>query len=353
MKVAIMAGGTGGHVFPALAVAERLRDLGHEVVWMGTRDGLEARVVPEQGFGIEWITIHGLRGRGLGRWLGAPLRLLRALVQALRILHRQRPAVVLGMGGFAAGPGGVAAWLLRQPLVIHEQNAAAGMTNRWLSRLARRGLQAFPGALPKAHTVGNPVRADFAHIPAPAQRLAGRTGAMRLLVLGGSQGARALNECVPQALAQVPPVQRPAVWHQGGRTLDTARTAYQAAGVQARLDAFIDDMPAAYAWADLVLCRAGAMTVAELAAAGVGAVLVPFPHATDDHQTRNAGFLVRAGAALLLPERELDTSRLAALVAQLGADRARLLAMAQAARAVASPGALEAIVEALLQEGAA
>ncbi|MGH8561955.1 MAG: undecaprenyldiphospho-muramoylpentapeptide beta-N-acetylglucosaminyltransferase, partial [Nevskiales bacterium] len=293
-----MAGGTGGHVFPALAVAERLRELGHRVVWMGTQAGLEARVVPAHGLPIEWITIAGVRGKGLLTLLLAPLELLRALLQAIGILRRYRPQVVIGLGGFVAGPGGFAAWLLGRPLIIHEQNAIAGLTNRLLARLARRVLEAFPDTFPvsgKRLTVGNPVRPEIAALPPPEQRLAGRSGAVRMLVLGGSLGALALNRGVPQALALLPPELRPDVRHQAGRTLDEANKAYAAAGLDIQPEAFIEDMAAAYAWADLLVCRAGALTVAELAAAGLPALLIPFPHAVDDHQSANAHYLVSAG----------------------------------------------------------
>lgn len=337
--VLIMAGGTGGHVFPALAVAERLRAAGMPVVWMGTRQGLEAKLVPAAGITIEWIGVAGLRGKGLRRLLTLPFMLGRALLQARTILRRLRPPVVLGMGGFASGPGGLAARLLGIPLVVHEQNAIAGLTNRWLARLASRVLEAFPGTFPasrRALAVGNPVRDAIAALPPPALRFAGREGRLRLLVLGGSQGALALNQLVPQALAQLPEAARPEVWHQaGGRLHDTAAAAYQEAGVAARLTPFIDDMAAAYAWADLVLCRAGALTIAELAAAGVAALLVPFPFAVDDHQTANAAFLARGGAARVVQQADLDAAALAALLGELLADRQALWAMAEAARALA------------------
>ena len=334
MKVLIMAGGTGGHVFPALAVAQVLRDLGHEIVWIGAPDSFESRTVPRHGHPVEFIRVSGLRGKGLVKLLSAPLLLWRATADAWRVLRRQRPAVVLGMGGFAAGPGGVAAWLMRIPLVIHEQNAAAGMTNRLLARIADRVLQAFPDTFRKALTVGNPVRAGFSAIPALSERLR-HDGPRRVLVVGGSQGARALNERVPQALALMPLVKRPLVRHQAGRTLDIARSSYAAAGVQASVEEFIDDMPAAYRWADAVVCRAGASTIAELSAAGCAALLVPFPAAVDDHQTRNGEYLQRAAAARLVQERELTPPRLAAELADLLADDDRLAAMGQAARGCA------------------
>ncbi|MEQ1439913.1 undecaprenyldiphospho-muramoylpentapeptide beta-N-acetylglucosaminyltransferase [Fontimonas sp. SYSU GA230001] len=344
----IMAGGTGGHVYPALAVADYLRERGHQVVWMGAPDSFEARVVPPHGIPMQYVCVSGLRGKGLLKLLQAPLQLLRAILQALAILRRERPDAVLGMGGFAAGPGGVAAWLLRRPLVVHEQNAAAGLTNRWLARLARCVLEAFPGTFRDAQTVGNPVRAGFAAVPAAAQRLE-HEGAPRLLVVGGSQGAKALNEQVPRALALLAPAQRPEVRHQAGRTLDIARRAYAEVGVEARIESFIDDMPGALAWADLVVCRAGASTIAELSAAGVASLLVPFPFAVDDHQTRNAEYLVNAGAAVLLPERDATPAQLAALLRELLGDRQRLRRMSEAARAAAWPDATARIADVCLQ----
>jgi UDP-N-acetylglucosamine--N-acetylmuramyl-(pentapeptide) pyrophosphoryl-undecaprenol N-acetylglucosamine transferase len=355
--VLIMAGGTGGHVFPALAVARELAGREQPVVWLGTRRGMEARVVPAAGIALEYIRVQGLRRRGPMAWLLAPFGILLAIADALRVLRRCRPRLVLGMGGYAAGPGGVAAWLLRLPLVIHEQNAVAGLTNRLLARLAREVLQAFPGAFPapvRARTIGNPVRREIAALPAPAARFAGRSGPLRLLVLGGSQGARAINQAVPAALALLPADQRPEVWHQAGEaTLTETAEAYRVAGVGARLVPFIDDMAAALGWADLVLSRAGALTVAELAAAGVGAILVPYPAAVDDHQTRNAAYLVDAGAATLLPQPQLDPARLARQLEPAAADRAGLLARAERARALAWPAATEALVSACLAHGGA
>lgn len=353
MNVMIMAGGTGGHVYPALAVAHELKARGHQIVWMGAPESFEARVVPAQGFPIEFVRVSGLRGKGLVKLLLAPLLIARAMLDAWAALRRREPAVVLGMGGFAAGPGGLVARLWGVPLVIHEQNAAAGLTNRWLARLARRVLEAFPDTFRGAETVGNPVRAAIRAVPAPEARLAGRRGPGRVLVIGGSQGSRALNERMPEALALLPAAQRPEVRHQAGRTLDVARAAYERAGMPASVTAFIEDMADAYAWADLVVCRAGASTVAELAAAGCGAVLVPYPHAVDDHQTRNAEYLVRAGAAVLIPEPQLDARRLADTLGGLLADRARLLAMARAGRGAAWTGAEQKIADAVLAEAAA
>jgi UDP-N-acetylglucosamine--N-acetylmuramyl-(pentapeptide) pyrophosphoryl-undecaprenol N-acetylglucosamine transferase len=301
---------------------------------------------------MEWIGVAGLRGKSLRqRWL-TPVMLSQALWQAGMILRRLRPPVVLGMGGFVSGPGGVMARLLGIPLVVHEQNAIAGMTNRWLARIARRVMEAFPGTFPperQATTVGNPVRASIAELPPPAERFAGRTGRRRLLVLGGSQGALALNQLVPQALAQLPESERPEVWHQaGGQLHEAAETAYREAGITARLTPFIENMAEAYGWADLVLCRAGALTIAELAAAGVGAILVPFPFAVDDHQTANARFLERDGAALVCPQAALTAERLAMLLRELLSDRDRLLRMAEAARRLAQVDAAEQVALACL-----
>jgi UDP-N-acetylglucosamine--N-acetylmuramyl-(pentapeptide) pyrophosphoryl-undecaprenol N-acetylglucosamine transferase len=348
----IMAGGTGGHVFPALALARELRARQWRVVWLGTRRGLEARLVPAADFPIEWLSVGGLRGKGPTVWLGAPLRLMRALLQSIAVIRRHRPVIVVGLGGFAAGPGGVAAWLLRRPLLIHEQNAVAGFTNRCLSHLARRVLAAFPGAFAErvhAEVVGNPVRAEILALAAPARRFALRDPAIRLLVLGGSQGATRLNSIVPLALALARSggAARFEVRHQAGeRWLPSAQQCYASAGVSARLHAFIENMSEAYGWADLVICRAGALTVSELAAAGVGAILVPFPAATDDHQTRNAQILVRAGAAVLIADAALSAGRLAAEIGALCQGRGKLLAMAESARELARPHATAALADA-------
>ncbi|HMA12737.1 MAG TPA: undecaprenyldiphospho-muramoylpentapeptide beta-N-acetylglucosaminyltransferase [Steroidobacteraceae bacterium] len=351
--VMIMAGGTGGHVFPALALARVLRSHSREVIWLGTRRGLEARVVPAEGIAIEWLSVSGMRGKSLAALLNAPFMLARSLWEALRIMRRHRPAVVVGLGGFVAGPGGLAAWLCRRPLLIHEQNAIAGFTNRCLSHLAREVLTAFPAAFAanrKARLIGNPVRADIASLPAPAARFEGRSGAVRLLVVGGSLGAMRLNQAVPQALARLAASGlRLEVRHQSGeKHIDAARAAYAAAGVQGEVSAFIADMAGALGWADLVICRAGALTIAELAAAGVGAILVPYPHAVDDHQTHNAQFLVEAGAARCVADATLTGETLAALLQPLLGDRAKLLDMARAARAVARVDAADKLYQACL-----
>ncbi len=343
--VLIMAGGTGGHVFPALAVARVLRAGGHEVVWLGTRRRIEAKLVPAEGIPIEWIDIEGLRGRGLTGWLAAPAKLLRAISQALSILRRVRPAVAFGGGGFASGPGGIAAWLTRTPLVIHEQNAAAGLTNRWLARLADIVAEAFPGSFPGRRdvvTTGNPVRREIAALPPPEERFAARDGRLRLLVFGGSQGAAVLNRIVPRAIALLPDAVRPRVMHQSGPAqLEETAALYRQLGVAADVRVFIDDMAAAYAAADLAVARSGS-TVSELAVAGLGAILVPLAIAMDDHQTRNAGFLVAAGGARMIPESALTPDRLAAEMLEiLEGGRDVPLKMARAARAVAVTDAAE------------
>ncbi|MGH8292251.1 MAG: undecaprenyldiphospho-muramoylpentapeptide beta-N-acetylglucosaminyltransferase [Gammaproteobacteria bacterium] len=357
MKIVIMAGGTGGHVFPALAVADVLRARGHEVSWIGTRAGLEARVVPAAGFAMEWIDVGGLRGKGWGTLLMSPWRVARALQQARRIFRRLRPAVALGMGGFASGPGGLAARLSGCPLVLHEQNTMPGITNRVLSHLARRVLEGFPGsfrAARRAEFIGNPVRSAIAALPPPQARFAGRGGALRVLVIGGSQGAQVLNQTVPAAIAQWQALPRPEVWHQtGARNEEAVAAVYREHGIQARVTAFIEDMAGAYAWADLAVCRAGALTIAELTAAGLGAVLVPFAAAVDDHQTRNAQFLVRAAAAELLPQAVLSAASLQVVLQRVAKDRQMLLAMAQRARALAKPHAALKVAEACLQVGGA
>lgn len=349
MKILVMAGGTGGHVFPALAVAQELRARGHEIVWMGTPDSFESRRVPQHGIPMEFVRVSGLRGKGLLKLFLAPLLIARAMLDAWAVLRRQKPNAVLGMGGFAAGPGGVVAWAWGLPLVIHEQNAAAGFTNRLLSWCARRTLQAFPNTFPGARTVGNPVREGFAVLPAPAARLARDT--RRVLVIGGSQGARALNERMPAALKLIPEARRPQVRHQAGRTLEVAQKSYADAGVTADVTAFIEDMPAAMAWADLIVCRAGASTIAELAAAGCASLLVPFPAAVDDHQTRNGEHLLRAGAAVLIQERDLTPELLARTITELLDDRARLVRMAESARGCAWLDASAAIADEVLLAG--
>jgi UDP-N-acetylglucosamine--N-acetylmuramyl-(pentapeptide) pyrophosphoryl-undecaprenol N-acetylglucosamine transferase len=355
--VMIMAGGTGGHIFPGLAVARVLHARGVPVVWLGSSHGLENKLVPAAGITLDTIAVSALRGRGVLSLLLAPLRLARSLWQALAVLRRRRPRSVLSLGGFAAGPGGVAAWLLRRPLLVHEQNRVPGFTNRALASIARRVLTGFPEVFPrslKAEAVGNPVREEIAAVVPPAERLAGRNGTRRLLVLGGSQGARALNLAVPQALAALRIDQPVEVRHQSGaRHLEGAQQAYADAKVDARVDAFINDMAEAYGWADLVICRAGALTLAELAAVGVGAILVPFPHAVDDHQTRNGEFLVANGAARLVPENGELSAHLAKELTDLLPSRSLLMQMALAARAQSRTDAAERVADFCLAEARA
>jgi UDP-N-acetylglucosamine--N-acetylmuramyl-(pentapeptide) pyrophosphoryl-undecaprenol N-acetylglucosamine transferase len=350
----VMAGGTGGHVYPALAVADEMRARGWEVFWLGTRAGLEARVVPAAGIDMVWVSMGGVRGKGLLKKLLLPVMLLRAFWQSLRAILQRRPDVVLGMGGYTAFPGGMIASLLNRPLVIHEQNSVAGLTNRVLACLADQVLVAFPEVFRNAGDhpipcrkvetkwVGNPVRADIAALS--VEPSAPRSGLLRLLVIGGSLGASALNELVPKALALLPADQRPAVLHQSGRQhLDILRSHYAAAGVEADLRDYIEDMAAAWSDCDFAICRAGAITVAELACAGVPAVLVPFPHAVDDHQTGNARFLSESGAGWLMQQKDLDPQKLATLIS--GLDRPTLGVMAAKARALAKPDAAARVAD--------
>lgn len=347
LKVMIMAGGTGGHVFPALAVARELKLAGHQTAWLGTERGIEARLVPEARIKLHFLSVEGVRGRGWTGLLKAPFLIARAVVQAAGYLRRERPDVVLGFGGFASGPGGIAAKLLRIPLVIHEQNAVAGTTNRYLAPLARRVLTAFPSTLSKGLVVGNPVRSELAALAAPEERLAGREAQpLRLLVLGGSLGARAMNELLPQALARLSASSRPSVWHQcGAAHLEATRTAYAEQDIESKVEPFIEDMAEAYRWADWVMCRAGALTVSELMTVGLAALMVPFPHAIDDHQTHNAAMLVNANAALAVAQKDLDAEKLAALIENEFSERASLVKRACAGRRLAQPGAARVVAE--------
>ena len=347
--VLIMAGGTGGHIFPGLAVAEVLRARDVPVAWLGAVGGMEDRLVPAHAIVLHRIVVSGLRGKDWKTRLLAPLMLSRALFASWRVQRRVKPRSVLSMGGYVAGPGGVAARLLGYPLLVHEQNAVAGYTNRKLAAYACRVLVGFAGALPRAWWVGNPVRDAIARLPPPPARMQARHGRPRLLVLGGSLGARTLNLGLPAALARLAPAARPLVVHQCGIRVDEARRAYAAVGVEAEVVSFIKDMAAAYAAADLVVCRAGALTIAELTVVGLGALLVPFPYAVDDHQTCNAQAMVAAGAAQLIQERDLTDDGLAQRLMALLSDRAQLLAMATAARTLARPHAAMAIADACLE----
>ena len=334
----VMAGGTGGHIMPGLAVADFVRARGWSVVWLGNPEGMEARLVPAKGYPLAPVRFSALRGKGLLRKLLLPLALLRGFFDSLRAIRQWRPDVVIGFGGYVSFPGGMMASLLGRPLAIHEQNAVAGLSNRVLARLADAVLCGFPKALPGGQWCGNPVRAAIAELPAPESRYRERTGPLRLLVVGGSLGAAALNEALPLALAEIDAAERPQVRHQAGeRHIDALRTRYADAGVAAECLAFIDDMAGAYAEADLVICRSGALTVAEVAAAGIAAIFVPFPHAVDDHQTVNARFLADEQAAILLPQTQLDAKGLAETLRRL--DRAALQAMAVKARELARPEA--------------
>ena len=373
--ILIMAGGTGGHIYPGLAVADALRAQGWTVVWLGAPNSMEAELVPKHGYPVAWVNFSGVRGKGLLRLLSLPFTLLRALGQSAAAIFRHRPDVVLGMGGYITMPGGLMAAILRRPLVIHEQNSIAGMSNKVLAILARRVLSGFPGVLPRAEWCGNPVRADIAALPDPQTRYLARSGKLNVLVVGGSLGAQALNEALPKALAMLSEPERPNVLHQTGKKhFETVQKLYAQAGVkvggmtrcaqatgagmpplhllpqtagcasnvsEVDIRPFLDDMANQYAHADVLICRAGALTIAELAAAGVASVLIPLPIAVDDHQTHNARFFSEHGAAVLLPQKELSAEKLAQLLREFS--REKLLAMAQAARSLAKPDATQAV----------
>ena len=344
----IMAGGTGGHIFPGLAVAEALRERGWRVHWLGAPASMESRLVPPRGFALETIDFGGVRGKGVVTLALLPLRLLRAFWQALQVVRRVKPDVVVGLGGYISFPGGMMGVLAGKPLVLHEQNSVAGMANKVLAGVADRVFTAFPNVFKKAQWVGNPLRTPFLHQPAPAERFAGRSGPLRLLVVGGSLGAKALNDVVPQALALIPEPQRPTVVHQSGeKQIDALRANYIAAGVHAELTPFIDDTAQAFADADLIVCRSGASTVTEIAAVGAAALFVPFPSAVDDHQTTNARFLVDAGAAWLVPQNELSPQQLALRLQS--AQRDQLVAMAEKAKQMQKTEAVAAVVSACEQ----
>jgi len=351
--VLIMAGGTGGHVFPGLAVARRLLEKQARVVWLGTHRGIESQAIPSSGLAIdmEWLTIQGVRRKGWLRWLLFPFSLLFAMAQAYRVFRRRKPDVVLSLGGFVAGPGGLMAWLTRTPLLIHEQNAIPGMTNKWLAPLADQVLSGFPNAFGRhlvARPVGNPVRSEIAALQDPRDRLVSHRGKLRLLIVGGSQGASLFNEIVPLAVQTLPVVMRPEIWHQCGRQKAEA-VAQMYGDIPAKTTEFIDDMAEAYAWADIVLCRAGAMTVAEIAASGSAAVFVPYLYAVDDHQTANARFLSDRNAAVLVPPQEFNKARLGELLVGFAGNRDLLIKMAQAARHLAVIDADETVANICLE----
>lgn len=351
-RVLVMAGGTGGHVFPALATAQLLQQQGVHVEWLGTARGIEADVIPKADIQLHCIEVSGLRGKGKISLLFAPFKLLLAVWQAYGVLREVKPDAVLGMGGFASGPGGLVAWLLRKPVVIQEQNAVAGLTNRILSKIARTVAEAFGDAFSngcKTVVTGNPVRGPILEVAPPEERMAERSGPLRLLVVGGSLGAKAINDLVPEVLSAMPVEQRPEVWHQTGkRHLESTQESYQQHQVDAQVVPFIEQMHDAYGWADLVICRAGALTVSELAIAGVASVLVPYPHAVDDHQAANATSLSEHGAAVRVLQKDLTKEKLTALLAELN-DRDGLLSMAKKARQQGKPDAGSKVADLCLE----
>ncbi len=344
--ILIAAGGTGGHVFPGLAVATALQARGYEVTWLGTQRGIEAQVIPVAGIPMDYLQVTGLRGKGVLSWLSAPFKLFRALIQTYRIFKYRKPALVMGFGGFVSGPAGIVAFLTRTPYVLHEQNSVAGMTNRYLAPIARRVFSSFPDAFKPAKKViitGNPVRAQITALPDPTTRFNNHTGPLRILVLGGSQGAIRLNEVLPEAFAQIKfPI---SVWHQCGEgTYEKTLQAYAGHNIEHRVTKFIDDMAQAYAFADLVICRAGATTIAELIAAGLGSILIPYPHAVDDHQTKNGLYLVHAHAAVMIAQQDLSAELLAEKLQELG-QRDHCLQMAIAARNIYSGDCVPQIIQ--------
>lgn len=334
----VMAGGTGGHVYPAMAVADCLKAQGWNIVWLATEGGMENRLIEGKGYAKAMITMQGVRGKGLLGWVLLPIKLLKALSQSYKAMRQYQPNVVLGMGGFAAFPGGVMARFLGKPLVIHEQNSVAGLTNQLIAKIASRVLAAFPDALTNANVIGNPVRADITQLASPSTRFGSHQGALRVLVVGGSLGAQALNDLLPQALAAMPTEKRPVVIHQAGlKHIEALQSNYAKHGVAADCRAFIENMAEMYTWADFVICRAGAMTVAELSVVGLGSLLVPFPFAVDDHQTTNAAFLARSEAAFLVQQKELSVEKLVNILMTL--TRSHCLTMADKARALGKPRA--------------
>jgi len=354
--VMIFAGGTGGHVFPALAVAKQIELQSVPIIWVGTKRGIEAKVVPNAGYKIEWIAVNGLRGKSFATYILAPFKLALAGLQVTWLLVKHRPCAVLGMGGFVAGPGGLIAALFRRPLIIHEQNAIAGLTNRLLAPFAKRILTGFPSTFVRKNVevLGNPVRAEISNLQREYKIAEPESRPLRILIFGGSLGAQALNETVPLALAQVmeslSAEMHPQVWHQTGEhKYDYTLEQYTTQAVKGRVDAFIEDMQDAYAWADLVICRAGAITVAELSVAGLGAIFIPYPYAVDDHQTANAGALVNAGAALMIAEKQLSAEKLAAMLQDLLCNRSKLRALAQASGAFAKPQAAKDVAKVCVQ----
>ncbi|THB71648.1 MAG: undecaprenyldiphospho-muramoylpentapeptide beta-N-acetylglucosaminyltransferase [Gammaproteobacteria bacterium] len=350
--VLIMAGGTGGHIFPALAVADSIQEHNAPVIWLGTEKGLESKIIPKEGIDIEYIRIGGLRGKGFFHKLIAPFKIVDAVVQALKIIRRIKPRSALGMGGYVTGPGGVAAWISGVPLYIHEQNAVAGMTNKILSHFAKKVFEAFPGSfaqMSKLICSGNPVRKEFYNLKDAQTRFTEREGRINVLVLGGSLGAKVLNEVVPEAVSRIDVEHRPNIRHQAGeKTIEIAHQQYEQAEVLAEVTPFIDHMAQAFEWADLIICRAGALTIAEIAVVGVPAILVPFPHAVDDHQTRNARYLSTAGAAVLIPQNMLTADSLYKEMVKLIQDKSLRIKMAIKAKELAREKAAEMIADSCL-----
>ncbi|KGY13673.1 UDP-diphospho-muramoylpentapeptide beta-N- acetylglucosaminyltransferase [Vibrio tubiashii] len=344
-RLMVMAGGTGGHVFPGLAVAKQLQSQGWEIRWLGTADRMEADLVPKHGIEIDFIKVKGLRGQGITRLIKAPFQIVNAILQAKAHMKQWQPDAVLGMGGYVSGPGGIAAWLLGIPVVLHEQNAVAGLTNQWLSKIAKKVFQAFPGAFPNAEVVGNPVREDVVAIQQPEARLANRDGKIRILVMGGSQGAQILNRTLPEAMAKLG--EQFEIRHQAGKNnRDEVAQAYQTNQVQnAQVTEFIDDVAEAYSWADLLVCRSGALTVSEVSAAGLGAIFIPFMH-KDRQQALNADHLVECGAAKMIEQPELTVDKLVSEIQTL--DRSKLLTMASRAREAAKLDADTVVAEAIV-----
>ncbi len=349
--ILIAAGGTGGHVYPALAVADYLRELDIKITWVGTEKGLEHRIVPAAGIPLEIISISGLRGKGLLNLFFVPLKLVLAIAQVIKIFIKVKPDAVLGMGGFVSGPCGLAAFILRKPLYLHEQNAVPGLTNKVLRYLATTTMQAFPNSFKNKNVIamGNPIRKDISEITNPEERMSMRDDNIRLLIIGGSLGAQALNENVPQALSELPTNLKANVWHQTGKNkLDTTVKTYKKLNVEAKVTEFIDDMAEAYAWADLVICRAGALTISELANAGVAAILVPYPYAVDDHQTANAAYLTNVDAAIVISQEQLIPKLKESITELLQAGRTKLIEMAKAARELSKPNATQEVAEVCL-----
>jgi UDP-N-acetylglucosamine--N-acetylmuramyl-(pentapeptide) pyrophosphoryl-undecaprenol N-acetylglucosamine transferase len=344
-RLMVMAGGTGGHVFPGLAVAKKLQQQGWEIRWLGTADRMEADLVPKHGIEIDFIRVKGLRGQGIARLIKAPFQIVNAILQARRHMKAWQPDAVLGMGGYVSGPGGIAAWLQGIPVILHEQNAVAGLTNQWLSKIASRVFQAFNGAFPNAPVVGNPVRTDVVELPEPNQRLAERSGPIRVLVMGGSQGARILNQTLPEVMAKLGEGYE--VRHQAGKDNQAeVEQAYQVAGAKNfQVTEFIDDVAQAYAWADLLVCRSGALTVSEVSAAGVAAIFIPFMH-KDRQQALNADHLVECGAAKMIEQPQLTVEKLSQTIAQL--ERTQLLDMANKARQAAKLDADQVVADAII-----